>query len=434
MQNYLFTYYYFLREDEAAYYTLRSYLLGQGWTSAGQVQQDLGSQAEPRFYELDDGNVRVLVLQSSPPTLSREQLTEKMREKAGVSASDLLSAVQVLIADKTNAQTIQKEVSEHLKGAPLQFELLNGEARRYAKTSSQACYVAFFQDWGPKHQQFFTKLLPIWELTITRLHMLSRLLRDRNQAVSRERVELEKHLNRILHTDLVIEMPEARIIDEYERHLNSLSTGYGKIVNDYALIQDGYQRLTALLEQLEQQLMVEPSFRFSEETKQQIYQPFERTAEQLTRTMEELTFSRENHQAAIEVVRSRIDLLLSQETIATQSQIRSLMEINTAVQKQSLTFQFAAGLIEFIVLAYYSHSLWKNLAPDAYYAIAGGIQLVFVLFFSATTVYLTHLVAEFLQGEKHVKKQMVIYSLILLVILLTVLIASIMLAGTAAGH
>jgi len=432
MSDQLLTYYYFLREDEAAYDTLRSFLRSQGWAPAGEALDVHSCQTEPRFYELDSGNVRIFVLHKLLPSLSWDQLTEKINETAGVLNSDLLGTVRILIANNTNAQVVRAELSEHLKNSPLRFELLDGEAWRYAETSSQVFYTAFFKDWSPQHNKYFAKYLPLIELTVIRLQMLARLLRERNQAVTRERAELDKQLNQILHTDLVRELPQGHIIEEYEQHLNSLSTGYGKIVNDYALMQDGYQRLSALLEQLGQQLVQEPSCRFSEDTKQQMYQPFERMAEELSRTLNELRFSRESHQAAIEVVRSRIELLLSKENIATQSQIRSLMEINTAVQKQSLTFQFAAGLIEFIVLAYYSHSLWKALAPDAYHALAGWIQLVFVILFSGTTVYMTHLLAEYLQGDKHVKQKLLFFSLFLLVILLVVLMASVMLSGAAA--
>lgn len=431
MRDQLLTYYYFLREDEAAYNTLRSFLLNQGWEQAGKTPPDLySSHVQPRFYELESGNGRVLVLQSSPDSLSWEQVAGDLSEKAGISDSDLLGTVQVMITHNTKAQTLLAEVSRHLKSAPLKFELIDGEAWRYAKTTTQTFYAACFNYWGLPHQQFFTSHLPLMEFTIIRLHMLARLMWDRNQAVDRERAQLDRQLNRILHTDLVNELHQAHIIEAYEEHLDSLSTAYGKIVNDYALIQDGYQRLTALLEQLQQQLDVEPCS-FSEETGQQIFQPFQQIEKELRSTLEELRFSRESHQAAIDVVRSRIDLLLSKENITTQSQIRRLMEINTAVQKQSLTFQFAAGLIEFIVLAYYSHSLWKNLAPDAYHAIAGWIQLVFVLAFSGTTVYMTHLLAEYLQGDKHVKKQLLVFSLLLIVILLVVFAASVLLSGPA---
>jgi hypothetical protein len=252
-------------------------------------------------------------------------------------------------------------------------------------------------------------------------------MRDRNQVVIKERRELDDRLKGFLHLDLVTEdAQQGNVIEEYEKHLNLLSSGYGKIVNNFALIQDGYQRLTDLSEELQRQLAIEPSLVLSDKTLQQVLLPFQRRLTELDQTLDDLRLSRESHQAAIDVIRSRIDLLMSKENIETQTQIRSLMETNTAIQRQSLTFQFAAGLIEFIVLAYYSHSLWKNLAPGAYDAIASWIQLVFVLVFSGGAVYLTHLIAEYVQGEKHIKKRLLIFLLLMMITILTVLIGSVL--------
>ena len=105
------------------------------------------------------------------------------------------------------------------------------------------------------------------------------------------------------------------------------------------------------------------------------------------------------------------------------------MVLNTFMQKQSLTFQFASGLIEFIVLAYYGHSLWKNLAHAAYENIPALIQFIFVLLFAGGTVYCTHLWAEYLQGEHHVKKQLIATTLILLIFFTVILVASVLYSG-----
>ena len=91
------------------------------------------------------------------------------------------------------------------------------------------------------------------------------------------------------------------------------------------------------------------------------------------------------------------------------------------MQKQSLVFQYAAGLIEFIVLAYYSHSLWKNLAYQAYNMIPASIQFMVVLLFSGHAVYCTHLLAEYIQGEHEVKNKVAI-ALLLMALLLGVII------------
>jgi hypothetical protein len=51
------------------------------------------------------------------------------------------------------------------------------------------------------------------------------------------------------------------------------------------------------------------------------------------------------------------------------------------MQKQGLVYQYAAGLIEFIVLALYSHTLWSHLQHAAYTVIPSGFSLSpFVVF------------------------------------------------------
>ncbi len=435
MSDQLLTYYYFLEEDEACFAAMQDILISQGWSYADKPHLTWPDQMpRPVFYELNSSNARVLVLYCLPEGQSWREMTQELtrwEKQAGIAQDNLLGQVQVLIADDNSWQSAGDELSQGLRIPPLSFELMDGEAWRGVASRDRIFYLAHFPDLNLRHARFFGEYLPLMELTVIRLQMLSGLMRDRDQVVTRERMELDRQLDQVLHMDLVEESQEGSIIDTFEKHLDLMSSGYGKIVNNFSLILEGYQRLTNLLEVLRQQLAQEPSCAFSDETSQKIFQPFEQRAEKLSRTLDELRLSRENHQAAIEVIRSRIDLLMSKENIATQTQIRTLMETNTAIQRQSLTFQFAAGLIEFIVLAYYSHSLWKSLAPGAYHAIAGWIQLLFVVGFSANTVYLTHLIAEYVQGEKHVKRQLQFFLAMLVIILVTVLVASVILQNHA---
>ncbi len=161
--------------------------------------------------------------------------------------------------------------------------------------------------------------------------------------------------------------------------------------------------------------------------------------DQLTQAEANLQVSQQDYQAAIEVVRSRIDMMNSRSNLATQAQIRELMEHNTEMQKQSLVFQYAAGLIEFIVLAYYSHSLWKNLSHEGYLMVPASIQFIVVLLFSGNAVYCTHLLAEYMQGEYEVKSKMVHIVDLTGVLLVTIIAGTIFLSsqsasGLSAGH
>ena len=431
MTDHIFTYYYFLEEDEACLGTLRELLNSKGWSCADK--KHLASPAKmpaPAYYELTSRNAKVLVLYCRAETKSWQEIRQEItgwEKEAAVIKEDLLGLVQVLIANEESWASAQEELIQPFSTPPLSFELMGGEAKRCIEARGKITYVARLAQFEQRHAKYFGEHLPLTELTMIRLQMIAQLMRDRNQVITKERIELDNRLKNFLHQDLVTEdSKQASVIDEYEKHLNLISSGYGKIVNNFSLVQDGYQRLTVLMEELQRQLALEPSWVINDETLQLLLLPFNRRLAELDQTLDDLRLSRESHQAAIEVIRSRIDLLMSKENIETQTQIRGIMETNTAIQRQSLTFQFAAGLIEFIVLAYYSHSLWKNLAPEAYHAIASWVQLLFVLAFSGNAVYLTHLIAEYVQGETHVKKRLVIFLLLMVITILAVLIGSVL--------
>ena len=206
------------------------------------------------------------------------------------------------------------------------------------------------------------------------------------------------------------------------------------IAGDYALLSQDCKKIDSLINDLNRQFRIQPGLKLDDDFRDNIIQPYHRRLQEMRDTLDELRISRENHQAAIEVVRSKVDILNSRANIATQEQIKDLMELNTQMQKQSLVFQYAAGLIEFIVLAYYSHSLWSHLAHNAYAAIPGWIQFVVVMVFSGSTVYCTHLLAEYMQGEHHVRRKLLYSALFLLAIFVFVLLGTLLLGAKNPVH
>lgn len=433
----LFSYYYYLEEDDSSLNPFRSTLKKRGWIYYPEPPVPLFEPDQTSaFYELSSGNARVLVL-FAPGTCNdlswwKEQ-TSLLEEAGNMPVSDLLGQVHTLVTDGEQGQRIPEEAGRLFPRLPSQsLDIVHGKLLRYPVASGQVCFYAVLDQPHGSHVKLLGETLPLIELTLIRLQMISKLLRDRNQLVLKEKGELDRSLSQILHTQLVSASSRLTVVEELEEQITLLSNGYGKIAGNYSLILDGYQRLNQLINQLRRQWGDDSSLTMNPHLQDQALAPYRRRLDDLQATLAELQRSQKNHQAAIEVVRSRIDLLMSKENIATQSQIKNLMELNTSIQKQSLTFQFAAGLIEFIVLAYYSHSLWKALAPDAYYAIAGWIQFLFVVAFSANTVYLTHLLAEYMQGKKQVRKRLWFFSLPLILIFLCVIAVSFLFTGPAA--
>jgi len=297
--------------------------------------------------------------------------------------------------------------------------------------NDQAFYCCGLKTANKLNQAFLLRGLPLIEAALLRLKAVNSFLRDQKNTITKEKDHLDSELSGILHSHLVSEKGSRSEAQELEVKIEELSIAYGKLAGDYGTVLSGTNRVSTMIDAFNKQLKSEKGLKISAELQEDIMSPYQNRLNELQALGNELKISRENHQAAIEVVRSKIEIMNARSNIATQEEIRALMELNITMQKQSLIFQYAAGLIEFIVLAYYSHTLWSHLAHAAFVAIPSGFQFLVVLLFSGNTVYCTHLLAEYLQGDHHVKKYLMLAGLSLSIIFVIILAASIIFSGTA---
>lgn len=430
----LFRYYYFLEDD-----TPDSQLFLEALKSAGfQIESAGYFKKEAADHEIilqtqHYSNVDVWVLKLHRGDRDWKQymsLADEWESATRLKASDLLAEITVLAADAGPWESLEGAAHELCSYRDLlEFPITGGRlARMDWRWPKRKAYYLFSGDSGSRPlDHVLTAGLPLLEAALIRLNLISHLFRDRNQTIQKEKLELDQQLSQILHTQLVSESAPLKEVEELEQQIQQLSAAYGILAGDYNSITSSYSRLVDLIGDVHRQIKAERSFQFEPDLIETMLAPYREILGQLQKTTEEIKTSRENHQAAIDVVRSRIDIMLSRENISTQSQIRNLMELNTALQRQSLTFQVAAGIIEFIILAYYSHSLWKNLAHQAYELVPSWLQFIMVVIFSANTVYCTHLLAEYKQGELHVKKELLLSAVPLILLCIIIIIGSIIL-------
>ncbi|MEW6595108.1 MAG: hypothetical protein AB1413_09590 [Thermodesulfobacteriota bacterium] len=113
-------------------------------------------------------------------------------------------------------------------------------------------------------------------------------------------------------------------------------------------------------------------------------------------------FSRslDNAKAAIDVMKSRIDLANSRTNLDLQQQIGSLMHQNVAIQEEALTMGTAATLVEFFVVLYYGLGVWKMLAgEEVVHHIPVWLKAGLIVGFSLAVVVGTHKAAEALKEK-----------------------------------
>ncbi len=428
--KWLFSCLFYLEDEEGSIQKLCETLETDGWQNyGGYIIDNSGAGAPPYFYKLKTDNIMILMLhQSVDDWQASIDKIKDYEQDAGFNPDDLLGRSNILLAvgeDWENMMDADQQIVP--SSEPLDLGLREGRLTRFM--GNARVYLAGLPAYNPRYVKFLAQKLPIIESGLIRLQMVSSLMRDRNVTVNKERMEIDHRLSNVLHSNLVLEQGKLKAAEDLETQIQALSSAYGILSGDYSLLAEGHNKLNTAIQKLRNMMLNEPVLDIKPEALHELMMPYEQRLQEIQASLDELRLSRENHQADIDVVRSKVDIMMSKTNIETQQQIKELMVLNTSMQKQSLTFQFAAGLIEFIVLAYYGHSLWKNLAHAAYENIPALIQFIFVLLFAGGTVYCTHLWAEYLQGEHHVKKQLIATTLILLIFFTVILVASVLYSG-----
>lgn len=430
----VFKYYIYLADDDHQLEPWLKDLQTLGFQQARTGGLDLPALQPSKFIkELKQDKKRILVLECwGMETSLRELLTQLDQIQSRHLNQDLLLGQVTVVASSQLDQTDISSVLP-LPTPPPKPQLISIEAgtmSRFTPCANQVYYLVQPQALDPATRRLFSQGMPLIEARYLELKMISRLLRERNQMVEQEHSDLDKQLSLIMHTHLVKDEEESKPAEELEEQIKALSSAYARLATDINLINEGRRRLEKGWHSFTQKLKQEKAFKISDYQLASLGQTFLDTIDNANGLCQTLIISRDSHQAAIDVVQSRIEILNSRINMATQEKIRELMELNTSIQKQGLAFQFAAGLIEFIVLAYYSHSLWKNLVYNAYHNIPSFFQLIAVLLFSGLTTYLTHLLAEYVQGHTHLKTRIIVTALPLLLLLLFIVLASIIFNGS----
>lgn len=442
ISHFVLRYYYFFEDELQPLERLADVLTSRSMVSCSNTTIPKIFDQQGMFYKLNCSHAKMTVLavktaQEDEHWSDGLKKLSEWEEQAGLSSDELMGKLTVLAGSACRWEELMEQACA-LLGCPeaVRLGLDQGNLARLSTAWNQGenYYLCALDDFQSASIQFLIRRLPLLHASIIRLHMLDGILRDRDMAIRQEKEELEKSLINILHSKLVMSQTSLTATDELESEIEGLAGAYGMLVGDQKLIIDGIKRLDAQLGSLERQVANEPALHVPPALFRQLTESYQQRRVDLHNTHDELKMVREDYQAAIEVVQSKIDIMNSRTNIATQEQIKGLLEINTAMQKQSLVFQYAAGLIEFIVLAYYSHTLWSHLDHAAYLAIPGWIQFIVLFIFSGNTVVVTHLLAEYMQGEHHVRRNLIIATVPLLLIFLLVVVASVITGSNGAAH
>ena len=430
MSAFVVRYYYCLKDDTEPNQALATILTQHSYMPlTGQASPDF-SDPGGFFGSLTDnsGKMAILAVKTADAPgdwagpLSHLQDLEK---QSGMCLDDLMGKITVLATGDGNAELLLEEALPLLPCR--EIEMPSGDAPLFRlpinRKDTEAFYIYRSGEMGPL-TPLLVRRLPNLHAQMIYLSELNGLLRDRDNTICLEKDTLGKDLIRILHTQLVMNQPSVDVNQALESNIKELATAFAKLVADETLLSDGIRRMDTMLEGAQRRFLNEPALQLEPEQVREMLAAYHTRREDLQELRDDLNLLEKNYHEAIAVVQGRIQVMNSRTNLETQDQIRELLNVNLEMQKKSMVYQFAAGLIEFIVLAYYSLSIWTNVAPVAAAVIPGWIKLVFVFLFSGTTVLVTHFLSEYLQGETHVRRNLIIFGLILTAILITIFLGT----------
>lgn len=244
-------------------------------------------------------------------------------------------------------------------------------------------------------------LLPEADSYIKKLDKAVKYFAHQRQTIVRERLNVDREVSAILH-ERVVASSDSINPGRLEEEITTLSRMFGVLATDSHLVRKASEKIEKDLHRLEYALS---PIRISESGKDEIgdYLANKFNAEFANARIESgnLDFSRENARAAIEVVRTQVDLLRAGEEAALQAQTKEILDRSLLLQEERLALQVAAGFIEFVLVFYYTLKSWEGVAgQELVEHISPILRLLVVSGIAAGASLGTHYLARAIQEKR----------------------------------
>lgn len=375
-----------------------------------------------RLSTTDNMLVCSLFLTDNDLANSRQRIN--VLENAGLINEGFLGKITLVVYDDHDSwqqlsheaeATWERQIIYHLDTPELNLARLG-----WLWPNQETIYIAQASKLDARLVSFFDLGLAQVEAAALKLHTISDLYISQSKYISQEKNRLDRTLSELLRQQSTLDFSSENLADFLEKNLNELSNAYVVISGYYRVIREAHTSTAGLLSALRRRISRDPVMANQRSINALFLDYYLSRLTTMRDIQKELQSSLNDHQAAIELIQGRIDLMNSRENLRLQHRLGAVMELNTSLQEQSLTFQIAASLIEFIILAYYSLSMFKYLAPTAYHHVPSWLLLLLFSSFAGAAVMGTHVVAERMLGKQHKNTGSIIVSLLLLITLGTI--------------
>ncbi|MEW6020095.1 MAG: hypothetical protein AB1760_18715 [Pseudomonadota bacterium] len=243
-------------------------------------------------------------------------------------------------------------------------------------------------------------MLPKVDSLIKKLSRAAVYFREQRGTIVEERSGVDREVGTLLHRQVVAagEEPDAAKLEE---QIGALSRMFGLLATDSLLVRQAADRLERDINQLRQELDGLLEAGADDEIGAWHLSRFGAELEAARDEAATLDMSRQSAQAAIEVVRTQVELLRAGEEAAIQTQMKQLLTSSLLLQKERVALQVAAGFVEFVLVFYYVLKSWEGVAGlEPVEHLSPWVRLVTVGSFSAAAALGTHFLAQTLQSGK----------------------------------
>lgn len=266
--------------------------------------------------------------------------------------------------------------------------------------------------------ELLLSVMPELALQINKLCKETIFYEDRRKALIKEKAEIDKSINESLHKQMVSRNKDENYRKELEEEAGRLSGYYAILSNSLLMIMESVtalyndlERLSEIFEQNNNSEDLPPLFAHYKNR-------FGKKINDLERDAASMQKSVDNARAAIELVQTKAELFRGNETMALQVQTKELLDQNIEVQHELVALQVAAGVVEFVLIFYYSIKSWESIIPDhATDYLNPFIKILIVGGFSGSVVTLTHFVAQAVKQKKIRKGAVITFSLVILALI-----------------
>lgn len=212
-------------------------------------------------------------------------------------------------------------------------------------------------------ERVVSTLFPELDSLLKELERATSFFREQRGSIVDENSSVDRQVGALLHRQVVAMDAANPNTAELENRIADLSRMFGLLATDSLMTRQAEKRLEKDLGSLKAVLsrVMNPDSDARDGIGDYHLGLYGTELEAIHTVSRDLDHSRQNAEAAIDVVRTQIELLRAEEESEIQSQTRGLLDQILKLQEEGLALQVAAGLIEFVLIFYYVLLSWEHL-------------------------------------------------------------------------